>query len=166
MAKFNTDGRIGIADLDTVDTTARVPLGTRITGYDTVTQQEGTFVYVQFAATTTVGQVVRLDSTNKAVLFDNDNDANLGGSIGWACGASYAADEYGWVQVAGKIKAKAGTVAANGKVFGTATAGTVDDAAVNGCQILGAKFATADGTPAAGFAYIEANNPHSQGQTV
>mgnify|MGYP007100072751 CR=1 FL=1 len=166
MAIFCNDGRLGIADLATVDTAARVPLGTIITGYDSVTEREGEYIYTKFNATTTVGQLCKIDSTNESTLFDNDTDANLGCPVGWAVGASYAADEFGWLQIAGKVKAKAGTVAANGKVYGTATGGTVDDAAVAGCQIYGAKFVTTDGTPAAGFAYVECNRPHSMATTA
>ena len=164
MTVFCNTSRLGIANLDTVDTTARVSVGTTIEGYDDVTGQESEYQYVRFAATTTVGQAVTLNNTTKAVLASSTTHANSGIAIGFAVGASYAADQYGWVQTGGKAKVKAATVAAAGKVQLTTTAGTVDDAAVAGAQLAGAVFETADGTPAAGFAYANINRPRVQTQ--
>lgn len=166
MAIFCNDGRLGIADLATVDTAARVPVGTIVRGYDTVTGQEGEYIYCRAGATFTVGMLGKIDNTNKCTLFDNDTDANLGCPVGWSLAASIVDTEYGWFQIQGKVKARAGTVAANGKVYGTATGGVCDDAAVAGCQIYGAKFLTADGTPAATFAYVECDRPHSMATTA
>jgi hypothetical protein len=41
----------------------------------------------------------------------------------------------------------------------------VDDAVVNGEQILNARFVTSTGTPGTGFALIEINRPFHQGRT-
>lgn len=163
MGKFSTNGQLGIGALTNADTAAICALGTIVTGFDDVSNTMGEYVYVQYAAITTEGQIAMYDATNKAALASSTNQANDGVPVGFACGA-YAADEYGWLQIGGKTKAKAGTVAAGGKVMLTATAGTVDDAAVAGSQVLGAEFDTADGTPAAGFAYITCNRPTVQSQ--
>jgi hypothetical protein len=164
MAKFCTSGRLGIGALTNADTAAICPVGTIVDGYDDVIAQNGEYVYVQMGATITEGQVCCIDNTNKATLASSTNQANDGLPVGFAAGTTYADTEYGWLQISGKTKAKAGTVAAGGKVMLTATAGTVDDAAIAGSQVLGAEFDTADGTPAAGFAYITCNRPVVQGQ--
>jgi hypothetical protein len=161
---FSSSGRLGIGLLSNADTVAICPLGTIQIGKDEVTGVENEYMYVQYGVITTVGQISCIDLTNKTSLASSTNQANDGIPLGFAVGATYAADEYGWLQISGKVKAKAGTVAAGGKVMLTATAGTVDDAAVAGSQVLGAEFDTADGTPAAGFAYITCNRPFAQGQ--
>jgi hypothetical protein len=163
MPRFATGGRLGVPDLDTSETTAQVPLGTIVRGTDTVTGCEGEYQYVRFAATTTEGQPVCIDLTNKCPLADSDDHVNDGVPIGFAL-AAQDADDYGFVQIVGKTKVKAGTVAAGGKVMLTATGGTTDDAAVAGAQLSGAEFDTADGTPAAGFAYATIDHPRVQTQ--
>lgn len=162
MGKFvAANGALGVHFLAAA--AAIMPLGTIVQAYDEDTQQVGEFMYVQFGASTTEGQVCCIDNTNKASLASSTNQANDGLPVGFAVTA-FEADEYGFVQIGGKTKVKAGTVAAGGKVMLTATAGTVDDAAIAGSQVLGAEFDTADGTPAAGFAYATINRPHVQGQ--
>ena len=47
-----------------------------------------------------------------------------------------------------------------------ATPGSVDDAQVNGEQILNAKVSTTTGTPSSGLALIQINRPFHQGQIV
>jgi hypothetical protein len=162
MTHFANSGRLGVR-LEQSEATAELPLGTIVTGYCDDTQTEGEYVYVKFNAATAIGQACYIDLTNECVLLDSDVHANDGGPVGWALVAQDA-DDYGFLQIAGKVKASAGTVSAGGKVFANATAGLVDDAAVNGAQVLGAEFDTADGTPAATFAYITCNRPHVQGQ--
>jgi hypothetical protein len=73
--------------------------------------------------------------------------------------APVGANQYGWYQIRGKAVVKAGTVADNGNVYSTGTAGTLDDAVVAGDRVKNAKFASADGTPAAGLAEIEIDHP-------
>ena len=73
------------------------------------------------------------------------------------------ANQFGWYQISGAAVIKAGTVAANGSVYATATAGTVDDAVVSGDKVDGARFKTADGTPSAGFAYCQLARPSLNG---
>jgi hypothetical protein len=164
MAKFGTNQRLGVNFV--ASALALMPVGSIVTGYDTVTDREGEFMYVQFAAITTEGQVVDIDHTNKCALSSSTNEANHGLPVGFSTGA-FAADEYGFVQVSGKTKVKCNAaVAAGAKVMLTATAGSVDDAAINGSQLSGAEFDTADGTPAAGFAYATIHHPRIQTQVV
>jgi len=162
MARYAIDGRIGVS-IEGAETSPKVPVGTIVRGFDDVANAEGEYMYVQFNAATTEGQAVYLDLTNKSVLADSAAHANDGGPIGFALQAQ-AANSYGFVQIGGKAKAKAGAVVAGAKVFLTAVPGTVDDAVLAGNQLLCAEFDTADGTPAAGFAYVSCSRPNVQGQ--
>jgi len=47
-----------------------------------------------------------------------------------------------------------------------ATPGSIDDAQVNGEQILNAKVTTTTGTPSSGLALVSINRPFHQGQVV
>lgn len=164
MAKYpiNNPG-LGVS-LTTVGATQLHPLGYIVAGYDDTIGAGGEFMYVKFNATTADAEIVYIDLTNECVLADSDLHANDGGPVGWALAAA-AADDYGWVQIAGKVKAKAVAAAAAGaKVFLTATGGTVDDAAIAGCQVLSAEFDTTEDAPADGYAYITCNRPNVQGQ--
>lgn len=163
MAVYGNSGRLGVPPLSDVHTTAQVPLGTIVSGYDSVTNTEGEYFYGKANAAITVGQICYLNNTNEVLLADADTHVNDGGPVGFAL-TTFAENDFGWFQISGKVKAKAGTVAAGGKVMLTSTGGTVDDAAVTGGQVLGAEFDTNDGTPAAGFAYVTCNRPHVQGQ--
>ena len=154
MAYKITTERFGFPLITATDTTAAAPLGTIVTATDS-TYGEGEFVYLAGVASTVVGDFViydqRAGTTTRAVA----------GSRGPAAVAMSAnvASQYGWYQISGSAVAKAGTVAANGNVYVTATAGTVDDAVVAGDKIDGARFKTADGTPSAGFAVVQLARP-------
>lgn len=161
---FPNSGRLGVPELDQVQTTASVPLGTIVTGYNDETDTEGEYIYIKANAAIAIGEIGYIDLTNEVVLADSDVHANDGGPVGFAV-AALATDEYGWLQISGKVKAAtAADAAAGAKVFLTATAGTVDDSAIAGCQVLGAEFDTTENTPADGFTYISCNRPHVQGQ--
>lgn len=163
MARFATQGRLGIS-LELASATALHALGFTCTGYDTVSGAEGEFMYVKANVAFAEGDCVYINLSTEAVLADSDVHANDGGPIGWAL-ATCAIDDYVFVQVAGNVKAKAAAdAAANAKVFLTANAGIVDDAAIAGCQVLGAEFGTLEGTPADTFSYITCDRPHVQGQ--
>ncbi len=165
MAQFSTQGgRLGVPVLTAVETALQMPLGTIVEGYDDVIGQRGEYMYVQFGATITEGQAVCIDHTNKCTLASSTNQANDGIPLGFAVGGAALDTEYGFLKISGKTKVKAGVVAAGAKMFLTAVAGTVDDAAIAGSQVIGAEFDTADGTPAAGFAYATINRPSAQTQ--
>lgn len=119
----------------------------------------GEFIYLQGLASTALGELVIYDhnagTTKRAVAGDR-------GPAAVAMSANVAS-QFGWYQIGGLAKMKSGTVAANGGVYLTATPGTVDDAVVAGDKLDGARFKTADGTPAAGFAYAMLDRPALNG---
>lgn len=115
----------------------------------------GEFIYLKGVANTALGSAVLFspDDFTTSLLAANDI-----GSVAIAMAATVA-NEFGWYQIKGKAVVKAGTVADNGNVYSTASAGTLDDAVVAGDRVKNAKFASADGTPSAGLAEIEIDHP-------
>lgn len=115
----------------------------------------GEFIYLKGIDSTVVGSAALFspDDFSTSLLAANDI-----GSVGIAMSANVTGN-YGWYQIKGKAIVKAGTVADNGNVYSTATAGTLDDAVVAGDRVKNAKFASADGTPSAGLAEIEIDHP-------
>lgn len=137
------------------DTVQNHPFGTIVSATDPV-YGSGEFIYLKGVASTVVGSVVTYnrDDHTTALLA-----ANAIGPVAVAMSVCDAATDFGWYQISGKAVVKAGTVADNGNVYATATAGTVDDAVVAGDRVKGAKFASADGTPSAGLAECEIDRP-------
>lgn len=117
------------------------------------------FIYLQGLAATALGELVIYDhnagTTKRAVAADR-------GPCAVAMSANVAS-QFGWYQITGLAKIKSGVVAAGGAVYLTATPGTVDDAVVATDKVDGARFKTADGTPAAGFAYAMLDRPSLNG---
>lgn len=139
-------------------TTQTLPIGSRVKAtHSTYGQAE--FVYLKGLASTAVGELVIFDQ------YANTTTRAVAGSRGAAAVAMSAnvASQYGWYAIAGSVPIKAGTVAANGAVYVTATAGTVDDAVVSGDKVDGARFKTADGTPSAGLAIAQLSRPALNG---
>jgi len=139
-------------------TEAKVELGTIVSAYDP-TYGYAQFIYLKGVASTVIGDVVNYRSdtgaTVRGVLATR-------GPVAVAMSANVA-NQYGWYQISGMAVVKAGTVAANGNVYLTATDGTVDDAVTAGSLIQGARFKTADGTPSAGFALAQLARPSADG---
>ena len=155
MSFAPTNPIIGLQPIAEVSSTQQHPLGMIVQAYDG-TYGAGEFVYLKGVASTVVGSAVtyNMDDGTTALLA-----ANAIGPVGVAMSANAAATTFGWYQISGKAVIKAGTVADNGNVYATATAGTVDDAVVAGDRVKGAKFASADGTPSAGLAECEIHRP-------
>ena len=134
------------------------PVGT-IAQFSDPTYGTGEFIWLNGVASTAVADLVIYDqkagTTTRAVA----------GSRGPAAVAMSAnvANQQGWYQIAGAAVVTAGTVLANGNVYVTATAGSVDDAVVAGDKVDGARFKTADGTPAAGQAIVQLDRPSLNG---
>jgi hypothetical protein len=153
-----TTNRIGFPIITDTDTVLKVPLGTIVTARDPL-YGEGEFIYLAGVASTAVGDAViydqRAGTTTRTV-------AGSRGPVAVAMSANVAS-QYGWYQIKGSAVMKAGTVAANGNVYVTATAGTIDDAVVAGDKVDGARLKTADGTPSAGFAVAEISRPSLNG---
>ena len=155
MSFAPTNPIISLQPIAEVSSTQQHPLGMIVQAYDE-TYGAGEFVYLKGVASTVVGSAVtyNMDDGTTALLA-----ANAIGPVGVAMSANAAATTFGWYQISGKAVIKAGTVADNGNVYATATAGTVDDAVVAGDRVKGAKFASADGTPSAGLAECEIHRP-------
>lgn len=158
MPFVSIENRIGVQAIADTSTTQQHPLGTTVRAVDS-TYGEGEFIYLKGAASTAVGDLVIFDT------YAATTTRSVAGSRGPAAVAMSAnvASQYGWYQIAGSAVVKAATVAANGNVYVTATAGTVDDAVVSGDKVDGARFKTADGTPSAGLAVVQLERPSLNG---
>lgn len=166
---FKTSYNLGLGmtglDVNSVDTVAKVPVGTLIRAYDD-TQGEGEFIYLPGAANVAQGDAVIYDLTPGAqsvTRHSNATGSNTGRPVAFAvqaCGAG----QFGWYQIGGcaLVSAIGGTVA--GVMMGTATTGSVGNTADAGDQILGARILTAVGTPSANKSYALINRPFVQGQ--
>lgn len=86
--------------------------------------------------------------------------ANDIGRVGIAMSINVAS-QYGWYQIGGKAVGKALTAYADdGLVYATATAGSIDDAAVSGDRVKCALGASALDAPATGMAEFEISRPY------
>lgn len=151
----------GIALTDTVQNHA---LGTIVTATDP-TYGMGEFIYLKGVASTAVGSMVDYDQYLGTTAL---SPATGGvGPVAVAMSANVA-NQYGWYQIGGAAVVKApNAMTAGADVFSlAATPGSVDDAAVNGEQILNAKVSTSTGTPGTGLAVIQINRPFHQGQIL
>jgi hypothetical protein len=138
------------------------PLGTIVRATDP-TYGTGEFIYLKGVANTAVGSWVtyNMDDYSTALLA-----ANAIGPVGVSMSANIA-NQYGWYQISGKAVGKALTgYADNGLVFATGTAGSVDDAVVDGDMVHLAKGASALDTPSAGFAEFEISRPYTDDITT
>jgi hypothetical protein len=106
------------------------------------------YVYVQASgAITGDGYVVTVTSDFQAAMIDTDVAATIaqGEKVGVA-DCAFADNQYGWAQVYGPCGIRSEQDAlANSKLYATADAGQVDDAAASGKFINGMHFGTATG---------------------
>lgn len=164
MAYSITDPLIGAQPIAATDTVQNHPLGTLVRASDPV-YGAGEFIYLKGVASTVVGSLVDYDSYLATTAL---SPATGGvGPVAVAMSANVA-NQYGWYQITGIAAVKApNAMVVGADVFSlAATPGSVDDAAVNGEQIVGAKVTTTTGTPSTGLALIEISRPHHQGQIV
>ena len=164
MAYNITTPLAGFQGIAITDTTQNHALGTIVTAVDP-TYGAGEFIYLKGVASTVVGSLVDYDSYLATTAL-----APATGGVGQVAVAMSAnvASQYGWYQIAGIAAVKAPnamTVGADVYML-AATPGSVDDAQVNGEQILNAKVSTTTGTPSSGLALIQINRPFHQGQVV
>ena len=155
MAFVITENRLGQSHIDSVDTEAKVPVGTIVTAKDP-TYGAGEFIYLKGVASTAVGTWVtyNLDDGSTARLA-----ANAIGPVAVAM-ADTVANTWGWYQISGKAVGKAlASFADNANVYATATAGSIDDAVVAGDRVKNAKGASAVDTPSTGLAEFEISRP-------
>ncbi len=162
MAYTITNPTLGLQPIAETRTTKNHPLGTIVEASDP-TYGAGEFIYLLGVASTAVGSWVtyNLDDGSTALLA-----ANAIGPVAVAMSANVAS-QYGWYQISGKAVGKAlASYADNGLVFATATAGSVDDAVVDGDMVHLAKGASAVDTPSTGFAEFEISRPYTDDITT
>lgn len=155
---------LGAQPIAVTDTTQRHALGTIVRAVDP-TYGAGEFIYLKGVASTVVGSMVDYDQYLGTTAL---SPATGGiGPVAVAMSANVAS-QYGWYQVEGCAAVKAPNAMTPGaEVFSlAATPGSVDDAAVNGEQILNAKVSTTTGTPSSGLGLIQIAYPFHQGQIV
>lgn len=166
MAYKLANHQAGFPALDDVRTTAGVPPGTivPVMDYDQTIPRGGEAIYLEAeGAAIVVGSLVEVDHLAGSIL------APATGGVGSvAVSLNIVPDEsFAWFLITGIAAIKAPNAATPGAaVFSLAAVpGSVDDAAVNGEQILNAEFNTTTGTPATGLAEVEINRPFHQGRT-
>lgn len=146
---------IGLQAIDATETSALVPLGTRVRARHT-TYGEGEFIYLKGVASTTANSWVTYNADDHGTTL---LAANAIGAVGIAMSANVAS-QYGWYQIYGKAIGKALTgYVDNALVYATATAGSVDDAVVSGDRVKNAIGASAVDTPSSGLAEFELYYP-------
>ena len=159
MSTFSpVDGKVipqAIADTSTVQL---LPLGTRVKAVDIASTAygEGEFIYLKGVASTVVGSCVLInpDDWSTSLLAANDI-----GDVGFSMSINVASS-YGWYQIYGKAVGKVlAGFADNANCYGTATAGSIDDAIVAGDRIKKCKGASAIDTPSTGLAELEIAYP-------
>lgn len=146
---------VGLQAIAETSTTQNHALG-RIEKAVDDTYLGGEFIYLKGVASTAVGSWVTysMDDGSTALLA-----ANAIGPVAVAMSANVA-NQFGWYQIQGKAVGLclAGFVD-NANVYGTATAGSVDDAIVAGDRVQRCKGASAIGTPSGSFAEFEIDRP-------
>lgn len=162
MAYVITQNRLGQSLIGSVDTAAKVAVGTIVTAEDP-TYGSGEFIYLKGVASTAIGSwaTYNLDDGSTTLLV-----ANAIGPVAVAMAATVAST-WGWYQISGKAvgKALAGYLD-DALVWGTATAGSVDDAVVDGDMVHLAKGASAVGVPSTGLAEFEISRPYTDDITT
>jgi hypothetical protein len=148
---------VGWQPITTIETTQRHPLGTIVQAVDP-TYGSGEFVYLDGVASCADKSwvTINMDDGSTTLLA-----ANAIGPVGVAM-AAVTASYYGWFQISGKALGKCLTsFADNGRVYATATAGSVDDASVAGDVVFVAKGASTT-TADSGYAEFEISRPFIQ----
>lgn len=167
---YKTVAHLGFPPIDDVSLTQKVGVGFIAPIWDlTSTPPQGPIggeaIYLKAGgAGIVVGSICELDPGAGAVL------APATGGVGPMC-ISFnivPSGSYAWFGIEGLIPVKApNTVVVGAAVFMlAATPGSVDDAQVNGAQVLNAEFATLTGVPSTGLALVNINRPFHQGQIV
>lgn len=164
MAYTIQNPTLGMQPIAVTDTVQRHALGMTVRATDP-TYGEGVFIYLKGIASTAIGSMVDFDQYLGTTALSPATGGT--GPVAVAMSANVA-NQYGWYQVSGSAVVKApNAMVVGADVFSlAATPGSVDDAAVNGEQILNAKVSTTTGTPSTGLAVIQIEYPFHQGQIV
>ncbi len=141
--------------IEDTSTVKKVDLGTIIRAVDP-TYGVGEFIYLLGVASTAIGSWVTYNQDDNSTTL---LAANAIGPVAVSMSANVAS-QYGWYQISGKAigLCLAGFVD-NANVYGTSTAGSVDDAVVAGDRVQSCKGASAIGTPSGSFAEFEIARP-------
>lgn len=156
MAWKIIEPRAGMQAINAVETEAKHALGTKVRAVDP-DYGEGEFVYVKGVTSGAVGSWVTLnpDGWTTTLLV-----ADAIGDVGVLMAVLDAATDYGWAQIYGKCSALAlASFADDGRVYATSTAGSVDDAVVDGDMVHKAKGAST--ITGAGLADFEIHYPYT-----
>ena len=134
-----TDSKIAIQRIADTSTVQNLPFGTvvRARDYGSTAYGEGEFIYVKGVASGAlrdwVGIRAKAGLTTRAVASGNYE------LVGVLCSTLDATTKFGWAQISGRAVANCLTqFADNGKVYLTASAGSMDDASVAGDYVIGA----------------------------
>ncbi len=149
----------GHQPIDEVSTTQKHALGSVVRAVDRGSNQngEGAFIYVKGVASGARGCAVLIEQDAYLTTL---TVADAYGKIGWLMSALDATTKYGWAQIRGKaVGLVLASFADNGQLYLTSTPGSLDDAAVQGDHVNGARGASAIDYPETGMAEIECDNP-------
>lgn len=129
--------------IDAVSATQQHPVGHVVRCRDTgaTAYGEAEFVYLRGVLNTVVGDLVVYEGNGVTAR-------TVARSTGPAAAAMAAVgdNQWGWYQVRGRAKVRAGAVADNATLYLTATPGTVDDQIATGDIIFGARSDSATDT--------------------
>lgn len=164
MAYIFSDTALGMQPIATTSTVQKHALGTIRRAQDT-TYGSGSFMYLKGVASTAIGTVVVYDQYLGTTTIAPATGGK--GPVAISMSANVAS-QWGWYQIEGAaVVAAPNAMVVGAEVFMlAATPGSVDDAQVNGEQVVGAVVSTTTGTPSAGLAVIQISRPFLQGQIV
>ena len=172
MAYKSVDTHIGTQDLATVDTTARVPLGTEIRVYDP-TYGEGRAVYLAVPTSTAISAgtlVYATPSTNRVAAVPAVGTSKKTGRAVYVCINAVSSDttnvQYTWFLKKGitPVLKTAVQVVPDSAVYISTTAGRFYLTASAGAQIVGARTANAATvTTTTSTVLVNIDNPALQG---
>lgn len=140
---FVTDGTLG-TNVSETSTSAKFALGQRVTANEGA---EWIYVQADAAGITGEGYAVLIDEAFAADMIDTTNSATGRGQMVGVAKTAFAANEFGFVQIAGVANIRvAANAAANARLNTTATAGQLDDDGTAGSEeIEGIVLTTANG---------------------
>lgn len=164
MAWIIVEQEIGVQPIAETSTTKNHELGKIVRAKDS-SYGGGEFIYLKGVGSTVVGSLVMYDPYLGTTTL-NPTTGGIG-PVAVAMSVNVLAN-YGWYQIGGTAAVLApNAMTAGANVYAlAATAASVDDAQVNGEQVLGAIVATSTGTPSTGLGLISINRPFMQGQVV
>ncbi|MEM9523125.1 MAG: hypothetical protein AAF982_03890 [Pseudomonadota bacterium] len=94
------------------------------------------YVYVRANGAITANDVVFIDENHQADQLDTTNSASAFGRMLGVAPATFADDQYGWIQIKGACTLNVGSAcAANTQLNSTGTAGRVDDDGTAGSEV-------------------------------